>query len=197
MDSLLESPMAVNIHRKKLKPNCVKPSVNCSVMSDSFVIPWTVAPQSPLAMEFSRQEYWSWLSFPPVGDFPNRGIGFQVSCIADGFFTVWVMAPSFVCQPTLHWHEPTSHSLNIPNTHNSVPLYLQVSPWHEYLSLHHLVNFHSIFLWSNKNITFLNYTSLFKQLCYHSYHTLLELFLYRSISSARLHDVIRVNCRRT
>ena len=83
MVSLLESPMAVNIHRKKFKPNCVKPSVDCSVVSDSFVIPWTVAPQSPLAMEFSRQECWSWLSFPSVGDFPNREIEFQVSCIAD------------------------------------------------------------------------------------------------------------------
>jgi len=26
-----------------------------------FVIPWTVAPQSPLSMGFSRQEYWSGL----------------------------------------------------------------------------------------------------------------------------------------
>ena len=26
-----------------------------------FVTPWTVAPQSPLSMGFSRQEYWSGL----------------------------------------------------------------------------------------------------------------------------------------
>ena len=33
-------------------------------MSDSFVIPWTVARQAPLYMGFCRQEYWSGLSFP-------------------------------------------------------------------------------------------------------------------------------------
>ena len=29
-----------------------------AVMSDSFVTSWTIAPQAPLSMEFSRQEYW-------------------------------------------------------------------------------------------------------------------------------------------
>ena len=31
-----------------------------------FAIPWTVAPQAPLSMEFSRQEYWSGLPFPSL-----------------------------------------------------------------------------------------------------------------------------------
>ena len=39
-----------------------------------FVIPWTVAYQAPLSMEFSRQEYWSGLLFPSPGDLPNSGI---------------------------------------------------------------------------------------------------------------------------
>ena len=39
-----------------------------------FVTPWTVAHQGPLFMGFSRQEYWSGLSFPPPGDLPNPGI---------------------------------------------------------------------------------------------------------------------------
>ena len=39
----------------------------CSVVSDS-VTPWTVEHQGPLSMEFSRQEYWSGLSFPTPGD---------------------------------------------------------------------------------------------------------------------------------
>ena len=30
-----------------------------------FVIPWTVAHQAPLSVEFSRQEYWKGLPFPP------------------------------------------------------------------------------------------------------------------------------------
>ena len=36
-----------------------------------FAIPWTVALQAPLSTEFSRQEYWSGLPFPPPGDLPN------------------------------------------------------------------------------------------------------------------------------
>ena len=36
--------------------------------------PWTVARQVPLSMEFSRQEYWSELPFPPPGNLPNSGI---------------------------------------------------------------------------------------------------------------------------
>ena len=36
--------------------------------------PWTVACQTPLSMEFSRQEYWSGLPFPPPGDLPDPGI---------------------------------------------------------------------------------------------------------------------------
>ena len=36
--------------------------------------PWTVASQAPLSMEFSRQEYWSGLPFPPPEDLPDPGI---------------------------------------------------------------------------------------------------------------------------
>ena len=38
------------------------------------VTPWTVAPQAPLSMGFSRQESWSRLSFPSPGDLTNPGI---------------------------------------------------------------------------------------------------------------------------
>ena len=37
-------------------------------------IPWTVAHQVPLSMEFFRQECWSKLPFPSSGNFPNPGI---------------------------------------------------------------------------------------------------------------------------
>ena len=43
-------------------------------MSDPFVTPWTVAPQDPLAMGFSRQVYWSGLPFPSLGDLPDPGM---------------------------------------------------------------------------------------------------------------------------
>ena len=39
-----------------------------------FVTTWIVACQATLFMEFSRQEYWSGLPFPPPGDLPNPGI---------------------------------------------------------------------------------------------------------------------------
>ena len=39
-----------------------------------FVTPWTVAHQAPLFMGFSRQEYWSELPFPSLGDLPDPGI---------------------------------------------------------------------------------------------------------------------------
>ena len=33
-----------------------------------FAIPWTIAHQDPLSMEFSWQKYWSGLPFPSPGD---------------------------------------------------------------------------------------------------------------------------------
>ena len=36
--------------------------------------PWTAAHQAPLSMRFSRQGYWSGLSFPSAGNLPNPGI---------------------------------------------------------------------------------------------------------------------------
>ena len=38
-----------------------------------FVTPWTVAHQTLLFLEFSRQEYWSGLPFPPPADLPDPG----------------------------------------------------------------------------------------------------------------------------
>ena len=60
---------------------CVLNCVQC------FVIPWTVAHQAPLSMEFSRQEY---LPFPSPGDLPNPGIkppSLSSPALASEFFT--------------------------------------------------------------------------------------------------------------
>ena len=38
-----------------------------------FAIPWTVACQAPLSVEFSRQEYWDGLPFPSPGNLPKPG----------------------------------------------------------------------------------------------------------------------------
>ena len=40
----------------------------------TLAIPWTIACQAPLSMEFPRQEYWSGVPFPPPGDFSDPGI---------------------------------------------------------------------------------------------------------------------------
>ena len=40
----------------------------------TLLTPWTAACQVPLSMEFSRQEYWSGLPFPSLGDLPDLGI---------------------------------------------------------------------------------------------------------------------------
>ena len=39
-----------------------------------FVTSWTVTHQTPLLMEFSRQQYWGRLPFATPGDLPNRRI---------------------------------------------------------------------------------------------------------------------------
>ena len=55
-----------------------------------FATPWTIAHQVPLSTEFSRQEYWSGLSFPSPGDLPNPGIkplSLLSPALAGGFFT--------------------------------------------------------------------------------------------------------------
>ena len=69
----------VFIDRKTLA--CV--SAESPAMSNSFVTPWMVAPQDPLPMVFSRQEYWSWLPCPPPGVLPDPHIDSisYVSCI--------------------------------------------------------------------------------------------------------------------
>ena len=39
-----------------------------------FETPWTVAYQAPPSMGFCRQECWSGLPFPSLGDLPDPGI---------------------------------------------------------------------------------------------------------------------------
>ena len=64
----------------------------CASLSDVQLLatPWTVAHQAPLSMEFSRQEHWSGLPFPPPGDFLDSGIQptYRMSlALAGRFFT--------------------------------------------------------------------------------------------------------------
>ena len=57
-----------------------------------FVTPWAVDCQTPLSMEFSRQEYWNGWPFPSPGDLPNPGIkpvSLVSPALAGKFFTSW------------------------------------------------------------------------------------------------------------
>ena len=79
--------------------------LSCFSCVQLFVTPWTVPPppQAPLSMEFSRQEHWSGLSFPPLEDLPDPGIersSLTSTALAGMFFTIsttweaWLVAKS-------------------------------------------------------------------------------------------------------
>ena len=55
-----------------------------------FATSWTVAYQAPLFIEFSRQEYWIRLPFPPPVDLPGSAIkpmSLASPALASRFFT--------------------------------------------------------------------------------------------------------------
>ena len=54
----------MKLPKKTLSDVCAQPSA----VSDSFATPRAVAHQAPLSMGFSRQENWSGLLFPSLGD---------------------------------------------------------------------------------------------------------------------------------
>ena len=73
-----------------------------------FATPWTIAHQAHLSMEFSRQEYWSGLPFPPPGDLPDPGVEPTSPALAGGFFTAeppgkYVIPQLAVIKPSLNY----------------------------------------------------------------------------------------------
>ena len=71
------------ILRKILSQRCACMS-SCFICAQLFGTLWTVAHQAALSMGFSRQEYWSGLLCPPLGDLPEPGIELKP---LGGFFT--------------------------------------------------------------------------------------------------------------
>ena len=72
-----------------LPPVCVSVSSVVSNFATPWT-PWTVAPQAPLSMGFSKQEYWSGLSCPPPGDLPHPRTelsSLMSLALVGGFFT--------------------------------------------------------------------------------------------------------------
>ena len=87
------------LHTSKYTPNKMKvKSLSCVWL---FATPWIVAYHAPPSMEFSRQEYWSWLPFPSPGDLPNPDIepeSPESPALAGGCFTSWATRePPCVC----------------------------------------------------------------------------------------------------
>ena len=61
--------------------------VCCLVMVDSFLTPWSADHQAPLSMGFTRQEYWSGLLLPSLGDHSDPGIKPPSPALAGTFIT--------------------------------------------------------------------------------------------------------------
>ena len=83
-----------------------------------FATLWTVAPQAPLSMGFSRQEYWSGLPWPnPPGDFPTQGSNPHLLRLLH-----W-QTGSLLLAPPAEWlfckHSWSNHKLLYPHTHTS------------------------------------------------------------------------------
>ena len=69
----MNKQMAVHPHNRILLSN-EKVKVKSLSRVQLFGTPWTVAYQASPSMGFSRQEYWSGLSFPSPGDLSDPGI---------------------------------------------------------------------------------------------------------------------------
>ena len=56
----------------------------CSVASDTFATPWTIACQAPLPVGFPRQEYWNGLPLSSPGNIPAPGMEPTSPALAGG-----------------------------------------------------------------------------------------------------------------
>ena len=76
-----------------------------------FVTLWTIAPQAPLSLGFSRQEYWTRLSCPSPEHLPYPGIepvSLVSPALAGGFFTT---------RPTWEAQVQSKYAINISCCH--------------------------------------------------------------------------------
>ena len=63
-----------------------------------ILTPWIVACQAVLSIGFPRQEYWSGLPFPSLGDLPDPGIKPQSPALASGFFYDRATREALLCR---------------------------------------------------------------------------------------------------
>ena len=74
-------------------------SLSCQTLCD----PMDIAHQSPLSMGFSKQEYWSGLSFPSPGNLPNPGIEPRLKAGGEGDDRRWDVRMASPAQWTWVW----------------------------------------------------------------------------------------------
>ena len=86
-----------------------------------FAVPWTVAHQASLSMEFSWQEYWSGLPFPTPEDLPDPGMepaSHASPALASEFFATTTTKYLYVCACTCtHVHLVAKSFLTLSQPH--------------------------------------------------------------------------------
>ena len=100
MESLLVVMVLHCSAKMALQKQSKSESVSLAILSDS-AIPWTMAHQAPLSMEFSRQEFWNGLPFPSPWDLPNPGIKPGFPLHGGRIFTIWATREVL---RNLKWH---------------------------------------------------------------------------------------------
>ena len=79
-----------------------------------FVTPWAVTCQALQSVGFSRQEYWSGLPCPYLGDFPKPGIKPASPALQADFFIDWASREALIIETEvqIHCHLPLHASLS-------------------------------------------------------------------------------------
>ena len=96
------------------------------------MIPWPVAGQAPLSMQFSKQEYWSGLPFPALGDSPDPWVdpttqGWNPHLLQFLHFLHWQVGSLSLCNP----ESPFFFFLLFRNSHFSeMDLHSHERRWH-------------------------------------------------------------------
>ena len=94
-----------------------------------FATLWTLARQDLLSMGLSRQEYWSKLPFPPIGDLPDPTIepmSLMFPELAGRFFTSEMPQNCYVL---ISYPFYTGISIECVNPNLPIPPTLPLPPW--------------------------------------------------------------------
>ena len=68
-----------------------------------FATPWTIACQTPLSMEFSKQEYWSGLPVPTPGEYSQPKDQTRISCIGRCIVQHWATWEALTTRDLTPW----------------------------------------------------------------------------------------------